>query len=202
MDDNHVELKYTNIEPPICWEHIFGNPAPVEIEIGFGKCGFLLAIAAYQPTRNFIGIESARKYYRKGIRKVHRAELKNIRLLWGEAFHIFKHYVPDHSVAMIYINFPDPWPKRRHAKRRLLKGEAVELLARKLRPNGGIEIATDMEPYMHQIQEVFRTNTMYEMVSYQTRNHHGKMRPYCSDYEAMFLKEGKTIHYVKYQTHS
>lgn len=202
MGDNHVELKYMNIDPPIYWEHIFGNPAPVEIEIGFGKCGFLLAIAAYQPTINFVGIESARKYYRKGITKVQRAELKNIRLLWGEAFHIFKQYVPDNSVATIYINFPDPWPKRRHTKRRLLKAEVVELLAQKLTPNGCIEIATDVEPYMNQIQEVFQTNNMYEMVSYQTSNHHGNVRPYCSDYELMFLKEGKTIYYVKYQTYS
>jgi tRNA (guanine-N7-)-methyltransferase len=202
MGDNHIELKYTKIEPPICWEHTFGNTAPVEIEIGFGKCGFLLAIAAHQPTINFVGIESSRKYYRKGVTKVQRTDLKNIRLLWGEAVHFFKRYVPDHSVATIYINFPDPWPKRRHAKRRLLKVEVVELLARKLIPNGGIEIATDVEPYMCQIQEVFRTNNMYEMLSYQTSNPHGKMGLYCSDYELMFLKEGKTIHYVKYKTHS
>jgi len=201
---NHlnVGLKYTNIEPPICWKHVFGSTAPIEIEIGFGKCGFILEIAAQHPTVNFAGIELSHKYYRKGITKVQRAGLKNIKLLWGEAFHVFNRYVPDNSIAKIYTNFPDPWPKRRHTKRRLLKAEMVALLARKLMSDGSIEIATDVEPYMNQIQEIFRASNMYEMLYYQTSNHHGRMRPYCSDYELMFLKEGKTIHYVKYKTHS
>jgi tRNA (guanine-N7-)-methyltransferase len=198
-DNLNVELKHTNIEPPICWEHIFGNTAPVEIEIGFGKCGFLLEIAPQYPTINFVGLESARKYYRKGITKIQRSGLKNIKLMWGEAVHIFKRYIPDDSVANVYINFPDPWPKRRHAKRRLLKAELVSLLARKLNSNGCIEIATDVESYKNQIQEIFLANSMYDMLYYQTSNHQGRVRTYCSDYELMFLKEGKTIHYVKYK---
>ncbi len=144
-DHLNVELKYAHIKPPLCWEEIFGNIAPVEVEIGFGKCGFLLKIAAQYPTINFVGVESARKYYRKGITKIQRVGLRNVKLIWGEAFHVFKRYIPDNSLANAYINFPDPWPKRRHAKRRLLRAEFVSLLARKLKPNGSIEITTDAE---------------------------------------------------------
>ena len=198
-DHLNVELKYAEIEPPMCWQQIFGNPAPVDIEIGFGKCGFLLEIAAQHPTTNFVGIESSRKYYRKGITKVQRAGLNNVKLLWGEAFHIFKRYVPDHSVANIYINFPDPWPKKRHAKRRLLQAELVSLLASKLYPAGCLEIATDIESYLNQIQEIFLANAMYAMVYSHTSTHHGSVRTYCSDYEVMFPQEGKTIYYIKYK---
>jgi tRNA (guanine-N7-)-methyltransferase len=194
-----VELKYSEIESPIRWDQLFGNSAPVDIEIGFGKCGFLLNIGAQQPTINFVGIELSRRYYRKGITKIQKAGLTNIKLIWGEAAHIFNRYVPDNSVTNIYINFPDPWPKKRHAKRRLLRIEVANLFAQKLKPAGCIEIATDSESYINQVQEIFRANSMYEMLSYQTGNHHGRVRAYSSDYELMFLKEGKIIHYVKYK---
>lgn len=195
----NIELKYADLEPPLCWKQIFGSSSPVEIEIGFGKCGFLLAIAAQNPLINFVGIESSRKYYRKGVAKIQRAGLKNIKLLLGEAFHLFKRYVSDDSIANIYINFPDPWPKKRHAKRRLVQAELVSLLAQKLNLAGCIEIATDAAPYIDQIQEIFRMNALYECLYSQTSNHPGRIRPYCSDYESMFLKEGKTIHHVKYR---
>lgn len=193
-----IELQYTSLAPPLCWKQVFGNTAPVAIEIGFGKGGFLLSIAVQQPMVNFIGIESSRKYYRKGSRKVQRAKLCNIKLVWGEAYHFLKRYVPDNSLQNLYINFPDPWPKRRHAKRRLLKPEFVTMLARKLETRGQVEIVTDVEEYSTQMQEVFRPYECYEMLAYQTSNHHGPVRPCQSDYEAMFLKEDKTIHYLTY----
>lgn len=193
-----IELKYVGLDPPLYWEKVFGNTAPVVIEIGFGKGGFLLSMAAQHPTVNFIGIESSRKYYRKGSRKVQRAKLCNIRLVWGEASHFLTRYVLDNSLRNVYINFPDPWPKRRHAKRRLLKPQFVTVLAQKLETRGQVEIATDVEAYSTQMQEVFRPNERYEMLAYQTSNHHGPVRVCQSDYEAMFLKEGKTIHYLTY----
>lgn len=198
-----VELKYAQIEPPLCWQGIFGNTAPVAIEIGFGKCGFLLHIAAYQPTVNFIGIESSHKYYRKGGLKVQRAALSNIRLMWGDAATIFKRYVPDHSVHSVYVNFPDPWPKKRHAKRRLFNPEFVALLADKLTPAGNIEIATDAAAYMQQVQEIFQTHqARYDLVYAGTSENHEHVRPYRSDYEQMYLKDGKTIYYAQYRIHS
>lgn len=201
MEDTlNVELKYTNLHPPLCWQEVFGNTAPVELEIGFGKCGFLLDIAAQHPVVNFIGIESARKYYRKGGRKVQRAGLQNVKLLWGEAYHILKRYVPDQSLRTVYINFPDPWPKRRHAKRRLLKTEFITLLVRKLQSVGGVEIATDVETYNEQIQEIFQDNDLYEQLYYHSTNALDRSkREYFSDYEVMFLKQEKTIHYLKYR---
>jgi len=196
----NVELKRAELTSPLRWEQLFGNLAPVAIEIGFGKCGFLLNMAAQHPDMNFVGIESSHKYYRKGITKIQKAGLRNIKIIWGDAFHIFKQYVPDQSLAHIYINFPDPWPKKRHAKRRLVRPEMVALFAPKLNPNGWIEIATDVESYLTQMLEIFQADSQYAMLSYQTSQHPENVRTYRSDYEDMFLIEGKIIHYVKYGT--
>ncbi len=194
------ELLYTENEPPLCWKEVFGTVAPVELEIGFGKCGFLLQLAAANPAHNLIGLEASLKYYRKGIRKIQRAGVPNVKLLWGRAIDVVQHYIPDHSLTTVYINFPDPWPKNRHAKRRLVQAPFVALLAHKLIPDGCVDIATDAAAYMQQIQDVFRVHatdyfTIYECTSTQKQT----VRPYTSDYEDMYLKEGKTIYYAKYQ---
>ena len=194
-----LELKYNELEPPLCWKGIFGSIAPVEVEIGFGKCGFLIDIATQNSSTNFLGIELSRKYYRKGIKKIQRTELDNVKLLWGEAFHIFKQYMPDSSIANIYVNFPDPWPKKRHAKRRLLNADFASLAVQKLVPSGCIEIATDVESYMEETLEAFQANETYDLLYYKTSKQPELQRQYVSDYEQGFLDEGKIMHYAKYQ---
>ena len=194
-----IELKYRGIEPPFCWERIFGNTAPVEIEIGFGKCGFLIDIATDRSLVNFAGIEVSRKYCRKGVKKIQRAEIKNVKLLWGEAFHIFKRCVPEASVANMYINFPDPWPKNRHAKRRLLNAGFVEVAAQKLVPEGCLEIATDVKAYMEEALHTLHVNEHYVQLYYTTSEELENQRQYLSEYEKEFLEEGKTLYYAKYQ---
>jgi tRNA (guanine-N7-)-methyltransferase len=187
------------MNPPLCWETIFGNTLPVEIEIGFGKCGFLIEIATQHPAVNFLGIEVSRKYYRKGIKKIQRANTRNVKLLWGEAFHIFTRYIADNSIASLYINFPDPWPKKRHAKRRLLNAGFVATAARKLSPEGCIEIATDVKAYIYDVMKIFQTIDAYKMVYYTTSKEAKYHRQYRSEYEKEFLEEGKDLHYAKYK---
>jgi tRNA (guanine-N7-)-methyltransferase len=195
---SEIELTYRTLEPPLCWENVFANASPIEVEIGFGKCGFLLAIAADHPQVNFLGIESSRKYYRKGVRKVRRAELPNVKLALGEARILFQRYFPDASVERVFVNFPDPWPKNRHAKRRLLQPAFLDVLARKVMPGGSVNIATDDDAYSLQIQEVFQADARYTRQAYQTRQHEEPLRPYVTEYEQMFLDEGKTIHYFTF----
>ncbi len=193
------ELHYQNIEPPLCWQEVFHNTWPVVVEIGFGKCGFLIDIASQQSATNFVGIESSRKYYLKGIKKIERAKLQNVKLMWGEAFHIFNRSIPDHSLSAVYVNFPDPWPKRRHAKRRLIRAEFTALTATKIVPAGIIELSTDAEFYMDDARRVFDADETYELVSYTTSDQEHHSRPYKSDYEKMFLQEGRTIYCARYR---
>ncbi|PIE33732.1 tRNA (guanosine(46)-N7)-methyltransferase TrmB [candidate division KSB3 bacterium] len=194
-----IEVHYQNIESEFNWENIFGNSAPVEIEVGFGKCGFLIGHARANPDVNFLGIEVSRKYYRKGVKKIQCAELKNVRLLWGEAFHVFKRYIPDESVTHIYVNFPDPWPKKRHAKRRLLSREFLDVSARKLLPERCLEIATDVETYMADTLELLRSHERFDYVYSLTHAELNQERPYRSDYEQVFFEEGKSLYYTKYR---
>ncbi len=194
-----LEVRYQNVAPPFNWKQIFGNSAPVEIEIGFGKCGFLIGVARACPAVNFLGIEMSRKYYRKGIKKIQRTDLKNVKLLWGEAFHLFKRYIAHRSVAHIYVNFPDPWPKKRHAKRRLLTGEFLDVAADTLLPGGCLEIATDVETYMADTLKTLQGHERYRCVYSLTNAELDNQRQFCSDYETGFLEEGKTLYYAKYR---
>ena len=194
-----IEVQYQSMEPPFSWQQIFGNSAAVEVEIGFGKCGFLLSMSNDRPAVNFLGIEISRKYYRKGVKKIQRAQLSNVKLLQGEAFHIFKRYVPDESIANLYINCPDPWPKKRHAKRRLLSSAFIEEVSQKLLPEGCIDIATDVPAYMEETLEVFQGSERYRNLYALTHEELNGQRRYFSEYEEQFLQAGKIMHYAKFQ---
>ena len=202
LDDAAIELNYHNQEAVFDWQRVFGDAAPVEIEIGFGKCGFLIGMAADQPDRHFVGIETSRKYYRKGIRKIQRADLSNVKLLLGEALHLLGRYIPENSLAGLHINFPDPWPKKRHAKRRLLSPEFVEVAAQRLLPAANFALATDMEAYMIDALVALRGNTQLEEV-FATNSRECEMpRRYSSEYEREFFNAGKTLYYATFRKKS
>lgn len=129
---------------------MFGNDNPVEIEIGCGKAKFLIARAMEHPDINFIGIDIAWKWMKFGVERSEKRGLENVRFIKGDAREILQYGVPDGSVSIYHIYFPDPWPKKRHRKRRMVTGGFLRTLAAKLEPGGRIELATDYEDYfMH-----------------------------------------------------
>jgi tRNA (guanine-N7-)-methyltransferase len=136
------------------WAQIFGRSAPVHIEIGSGKGTFLVAQAQAQPEVSFLGIEWARKFYRHAVDRIGRWGLRNVRLLRADAATFLREAVPANSVDCFHIYFPDPWPKKRHHKRRLLQSANLEVLIRCLKPGGEIRIATDHADYFQQIRQV------------------------------------------------
>jgi tRNA (guanine-N7-)-methyltransferase len=143
LDDFEAELDFTQI---------FGRRASVDIEIGCGKATFLLNEAARRPDVNYLGLEKANKYYRYSLDRVGRWGLKNIRIVRAEAAEFITKRVADASVACFHIYFPDPWPKRRHNKRRFFSPSNLEQLLRCLEPKGIIKIATDHKEYFEQIK--------------------------------------------------
>ena len=149
-----VSLKTEDLDGEIDFVRIFGRPGPVHIEIGAGRATFLLNQAKAQPQVNFLGIEWTSKYYRYAVDRIGRWSLLNVRIIRTDAAAFLADFVPDSSVDCFHIYFPDPWPKKRHHKRRLIVGANTEQLIRCLKTSGSIKIATDHAEYFEQIQKV------------------------------------------------
>jgi tRNA (guanine-N7-)-methyltransferase len=149
-----ISLKAEDLDGKIDFVRIFGRPGPVHIEIGSGKGTFLLGQATAQPGDNFLGIEWARKYYRYAVDRIGRWGLTNVRIIRTDAAGFITDSVPDDSVDCFHIYFPDPWPKKRHHKRRFICPPNLEQLIRCLKTSGQIKIATDHADYFEQIKNV------------------------------------------------
>lgn len=149
-----VGLPAEDLGGQIDFARIFGRPGPVHIEIGSGRGTFLVAQARLQPDVSFLGIEKALKFYRHAVDRVGRWDLRNVRLLRTDAALLLRESVPAEAVDCFHIYFPDPWPKKRHHKRRFVQSSNLEVMIRCLKPLGQIRIATDHADYFEQIQSV------------------------------------------------
>jgi tRNA (guanine-N7-)-methyltransferase len=126
---------------------VFGNDRPTCLEIGFGNGDALAAIAAVHPERNFLGVEVHGPGIGHLLLKLERANLDNVRVLRQDAMDILRRGLPACCLEGVYLLFPDPWPKKRHHKRRIVQPEFITLLARVIRPGGFLHMATDWEDY-------------------------------------------------------
>lgn len=126
---------------------VFGNDRPVEVEVGFGSGEALLHLATTWPERNYLGLEVHRPGIGRLLRELARRELTHVRVLCQDAAPLFASGLPAASVHAVYLFFPDPWPKRRHWKRRLVQSDWIAGLARVLAPQGVFYAATDWAPY-------------------------------------------------------
>ena len=173
-------------------------PFDVVLEIGFGRGEFLLDLAAKSPETAFVGIEVSFKRVLKMARKLARTELTNVRILEGQAQLFVRDHVPEASIAEIWINFSDPWPKDRHAHRRLLQAPFVADAARCLRPGGLLHIATDDVPYAEQIGAVLAdTAGLVNLNAPEpfVREVPGRMH---TGYESEWRAEGRLLHFFEY----
>src|SRR5580704_14207351 len=125
---------------PILWHELFGNPHPVELEIGMGKGTFLTEQAKARPEVNFLGIEYARWFWRYASDRLRRSGCLNARTIRGEASFLLREFISDGAISVVHIYFPDPWPKKRHHKRRLIQGPFVKELERVLAIGGRLQI--------------------------------------------------------------
>src|SRR5690606_25406562 len=136
------------------FDAIFGPGVPVEMEIGSGKGGFLLNRARALPDRGFLGIEWANKIYLYAADRMVRWGVRNVRLMRTDASHLVRHSIRPESLTMLHIYHPDPWPKKRHHKRRLIQPPFVAAAVAALKPGGRIAIQTDHADYFEHIREV------------------------------------------------
>ena len=133
---------------------LFGNDQPVYLEIGFGNGETLAEIAARHPEHNYLGVEVHGPGVGHLLLEIERRGLNNLRLVRQDAVDLLDSGLAPASLAGVYLLFPDPWPKKRHHKRRLLNPAFVTRLARVIRPAGLFHAATDWEPYAQQMLEV------------------------------------------------
>ena len=137
------------------FKKVFGNDKPVIIEIGFGMGKSSHRIAKDRPEFNYLGLEVFLSGFAKLLNLIGKDDLDNIRIMRFDAVEVLTHMIADSSVAGFHIFFPDPWPKKKHQKRRLIQEPLAKLIASKLEKGGYIYCVTDWEEYAYQMLDVF-----------------------------------------------
>jgi tRNA (guanine-N7-)-methyltransferase len=146
---------------PLDLEALFGRNAPRTLEIGFGNGEALVALAAANPEEDFLGIEVHRPGVGHLMLRAEALGLANLRVASRDAVEILGTRVPDDSLDAVLLYFPDPWPKKRHHKRRIVQPAFVDLVARKLKCGGRFRLATDWQPYAVHMLEVLSASAAF-----------------------------------------
>ena len=133
---------------------LFGRHAPRILEIGFGMGDALAAMAQANPEQDYLGIEVHRPGVGSLLRQLDVEKLSNVRVLCADAVQVLEQHMPDHSLDAVHLFFPDPWPKRRHHKRRMVQPAFMALVARKLKPGGCFHFATDWQEYAQHVMHL------------------------------------------------
>jgi len=190
-------------EPPatLNWEEIFGSSNPLALEIGCGIGDFIVKTAADRPDINFIAIDYYNKGCDKTCRRLEKHGIANVRVLRVEAREFMAAHIPPDSLTAVYINCPDPWPKKRHRKRRLVNSDFIDFLKGYMKPGSDFFFATDFEDYGLDVAAMMATRTDYanilapDLCSFDIDNYHR------SKYMLKFMAEGKPIRFVHYRKH-
>jgi tRNA (guanine-N7-)-methyltransferase len=186
-------------DPSARWTAAFGEVRPLRIEIGVGNSDFLIEVALAQPGFNYLGFEYSPKRVAKFLQRVRLRGIETIRLTRLNAAAWLADLVAPATVDRFYINFPDPWPKRRHTKHRLIQPGTSALLARLLVPGGGISLRTDSAAYAAQMLSV-----LDEVPGLVNLAGKGAFVPAPTEqiptaYEVKYRREGRAIHHLEYR---
>lgn len=179
---------------PVDWDRYLA-PGPTDVEVGFGAGDFLTALATREPGARFVGLERFGEGHRRLVAELKRRRIQNVLPVLGDAFILLNLLFAEGSLRAVYVNCPDPWPKARHARRRLLTAELFALAGRKLQPGGHLFVATDDGPYAQQAAEAFA------QVPALASTHPGtpwlSESPYPAEtrYERRWRAEGRPMHY-------
>ena len=162
------------------------------IEIGFGDGAALIESALKNPDKNFIGIEVYGSGLGQCLNKIDKHKIKNIRLIYGDAVEVFEQFITKKSVEKINILFPDPWPKKRHHKRRLINKGFLALLSKSLKNKGIVNVSTDWEDYAQQIELTFKESNQFKEIK-------SELRDLKTKFEKRGIKLGHKIFNYSYQ---
>ncbi len=199
----HIEspnyLRTENLGKPTDWQAIFGNNHPVALEIGCGIGDFIALTAAEHPETNFIAIDFYNKGCYKTCRRIDVQNLKNIRVLREEARQFIAERIPKSSLTAVYINCPDPWPKKKHRKRRLVNRAFMEFLQSYLMPGADFFFATDFDDYGIDVAGMMTSLDSFKNILAPDLFRHEMEGYHLSKYMKKFMAEGKKIYFVHYR---
>lgn len=184
-----LDTNNTNTNLKACFDSDQHN---LVIEIGFGDGAALIESALKYPDKNFIGIEVYDSGLGQCLNAINQHKIKNIRLIYGDAVEVLKQFITKKSVEKINILFPDPWPKKRHHKRRLINKRFLALLSKSLINKGIVNVSTDWEDYAQQIELTFKESNQFKEIKSELRNLKTK-------FEKRGIKLGHKIFNYSYQ---
>jgi len=190
-----VGLDVETLPKPINWSELFGRVAPVELEIGMGKGTFLTDQAKARPEVNFFGIEWARWYWRYASDRLRRNKCLNARTVRAEALYFLAEFVPDASLWVLHVYFPDPWPKARHHKRRLVQEPFMRQAERVLIPQGRLQIVTDHQEYFEQIRAVVGGSKL-KVIEYTRPGSANEGEFVGTNFERKYQREGRPFNAI------
>ena len=185
----------TSAVEPIDLAGLFSTRQPLELELGCGDGSFTLQYALANPGRNIVALERLLGRITKLDRKGHRAGLKNLRLLRAEAAYVLEYLLPPGLLDAIHVYFPDPWPKKRHHKNRLISEPFPPLAKRLLREGGIVYLRTDNIEYFEQMLVVFG-----DAVGFETVETPEPMKQLVTDFEQQFNAQGIPTNYAAYRS--
>ena len=188
-----IGLEVEKLARPVNWRELFGNENSIELEIGMGKGTFITDQAKARPDVNFLGIEWARWYWRYASDRLRRNGCLNARTVRAEASYFLGEFVPDASLSVLHIYFPDPWPKKRHHKRRLIQPPFLKQVERVLAPAGRLQIVTDHQEYFEQIESVVRSSTL-AVIDYNRPGSAGEGEFVGTNFERKYRREGRPFY--------
>jgi tRNA (guanine-N7-)-methyltransferase len=183
-----------SVVEPLDLEELFPRPQPLEVELGCGDASFLVEYAARHPDRNFIGVERLLGRLRKLDRKGRRAGLVNVRGVQIESAYFLQYLLPPRSASALHIYFPDPWPKKKHRKNRLINESFPRRARAALAPDGAVYLRTDDRDYFAQMTGVFGASEEFEKVETPA-----ELSDLTTDFEREFQARGVKTLSMAYQ---
>ena len=195
-----IEICTRQFDDGLSLGSVFGNDNPIEIEIGSGKGRFIIRSSRDNPGVNYIGIERAYKFFSLMKQRVEEARPGNVRLLRIEADYFIPAYVPPESVQAFHIYFPDPWPKTKHRRRRIVNPDFFAILRDRLLPGGCINLATDFAEYFNVMLMTGRGCAGLAELYSRTLDPAGvDPESGATHYERKYLMHGRTIYRAAYK---
>lgn len=190
--DKYQEWKFPG------WVEIFGSEAPIEIEYCAGNGAWIIDKALTYPEKHWVAVEQQFERVRKIWSKMHNFKLSNLLIVCGEAWTFTHFYVPDASIDAIYVNFPDPWPKEKHAKKRLIQEPFISEMARVLRSEKTAMIVTDHSEYTRQITQKMCAHPSWKP-QFISPHFTTEWEAYGTSYfDQLWKEQGVPVHYIPF----